>query len=148
MPSAADGVNWKRKAVRMKRIIAVDDDPLILQVYVRMLGAEGYAVQTATDPEKGLQLIKAQPPDLVILDVEMPGMTGLTLFEEFKRTLREIPVLFATGYPDSFNKATPQSVAIWQRDFADGSVDIIYKPFESDRLLGKVLGLIGAAQEE
>ena len=131
----------------MKQIIAVDDESRMLEMYERVLREQGYNVLTTSSPASGLQMIKECPPDLVILDVVMPGMNGIEVFEEFTKTLHKIPVLFATGYPESFNMGSEQVIALWKRCFSEGNVDIIYKPFENDRLISKIVGLIGTAQE-
>ena len=131
----------------MKRIIAIDDEEGVLEFYQRSLHKRGYAIVTTVQPAAGLELIKAQPPDLIILDINMPDMTGFELFQELKQTLRTIPVLFATGYPTMFNAKLKAVAEMWARDFADGNTDVIYKPFDAERLYGKVEGLIGAAQE-
>jgi CheY-like chemotaxis protein len=137
-----------RRPVResdMKRIVAIDDDAQILGLYARMLKSKGYEVETAIDPADGLRRIRENPPDLVLLDIVMPGMTGFEIFREFKSAIKIIPVLFVTGYPDSFDMRSDEIARMWK---TDGQTDILYKPFEPSRLFGKVEGLIGPADED
>ncbi|MEW6232873.1 MAG: response regulator, partial [Chloroflexota bacterium] len=78
------------------RILVVDDDPQILNFLRRGLAYEGYAVDTAEDGESALKRALQVPPDLVILDVMMPGLDGL----EVARRLRaggDVPIVFLTA---------------------------------------------------
>ena len=82
-----------------KRILIVDDDPRLLHVVSMYLTIEGYEVGTAADGEEGLAAIEVSRPDLVILDVMMPGMDGLEACRRIKRdpATRAIPVLMFTA---------------------------------------------------
>ena len=81
------------------RILVVDDDPRLLHVVSMYLSIEGYDVLTAVDGEEGLRLVAESPPDLVILDVMMPGVDGLEACRRLKRDPRTsaIPVLMFTA---------------------------------------------------
>ena len=81
------------------RILVVDDDPRLLHVVSMYLSIEGYDVLTAVDGEEELRLVAESPPDLVILDVMMPGMDGLEACRRIKRdpSTRSIPVLMFTA---------------------------------------------------
>ena len=81
------------------RILIVDDDPRLLHVVSMYLTIEGYDVTTAADGEEGLAAMEAARPDLVILDVMMPGMDGLEACRRIKRdpSTRSIPVLMFTA---------------------------------------------------
>ena len=82
-----------------RRILLVDDDPRLLHVVSMYLTIEGYDVDTAGDGEEALRLIATQRPDVVILDVMMPGMDGLEACRRIKsdQTTRTIPVLMFTA---------------------------------------------------
>ena len=62
-----------------RRILAVDDDPLSCRLLARVLSSAGFAVTTAHGGKAAMDLIRAHPPDLVVLDFEMPGVTGIDL---------------------------------------------------------------------
>jgi len=85
--------------VARPRILIVDDDPRLLHVVSMYLTIEGYDVTTAADGEEGLAAMEAARPDLVILDVMMPGMDGLEACRRIKRdpSTRSIPVLMFTA---------------------------------------------------
>ena len=65
-----------------KTILAVDDDPYILDVVSRYLTAKGFRMLTTTDPEMALEMAAKEQPHLVISDIAMPGMDGLTLVKK------------------------------------------------------------------
>jgi two-component system, OmpR family, response regulator MprA len=110
------------------RILAVDDDIEILDVLSRGLKFEGYEVDTAEDGEKALARFKETAPDLVLLDVMMPGMDGLEVAREIRK-MRDTPVLMLTA-----KDAVTDKVA----GLDAGADDYIVKPFEFDELLARV----------
>jgi CheY-like chemotaxis protein len=131
----------------MKTILSVDDEKMIVECIRDALKMKGYQVLTATDPFDGLEMLSSRADiDLAILDVKMPGMTGFELYRTFRKT-HKVPVLFLTAYPRSFNMKSDEVVSMWQEEFADGTTDIMYKPFELEVLFDKVAGLIGPANE-
>ncbi len=112
------------------RILVVDDDALLRASVGRMLVDEGYAVDAAGDGHEALTRVAASPPDLILLDVLMPGMNGRQLLETLRgnATTRAIPVLVMTAVQGI--DATAGITA--------GSVDYVEKPFDVDELLNKV----------
>ena len=80
-----------------KRILIVDDNEVILGVLTDFLG-EGYVIDPASDAATALQRVKGNRPDLIVLDVNMPGMDGLTLLEAMRKMGLTIPVFVVTGY--------------------------------------------------
>ena len=132
----------------MKRILSIDDEPAILECLERALSTQGYEVQTTTDPDEGLGILRSDRPlDLVTLDIKMPGKSGFDVYTAY-RPVRKLPALFVTAYPKSFNLENDDVVEMWQNEFADGTTDIIYKPFDLPTLFEKVMGLIGPADED
>ncbi len=101
-------------------LFVVDDDPGTITVVNRMLSGEG-RLRFATNGENALQLIRQDPPDLILLDVEMPGMYGLDVCSELKRDplLRDIPVIFLTSHGDEATEIA---------GFMAGGADFISKP--------------------
>lgn len=79
----------------MKSILLVEDDPFIRDITSVKLSENGYAVQTASDGESALEIVKREQPDLVLLDLDLPGMTGLAVLTELKADplLKSIPVV-------------------------------------------------------
>lgn len=112
-------------------IIVVDDLPENVQLLVGMLSVQGYEVRAFAEGAFALESARANPPDLILLDVRMPGMDGYTLCSHLKadsRT-REIPVIFISAYGDIADKVN---------GFRVGGVDYITKPFQVEEVLARV----------
>ena len=110
------------------RILAVDDDTEILDLLSRGLKFEGYEVETAENGEKALVRFRESAPDLVLLDIMMPGVDGLEVAREMRK-LRDTPVLMLTA-----KDAVTDKVA----GLDAGADDYIVKPFAFDELLARV----------
>lgn len=67
-----------------KKILLVEDEDFIRELYVRQLTKEGFQVKSAIDGQSGLNMLKAEPFDLLLLDIMLPGMNGLQLLRSFK----------------------------------------------------------------
>lgn len=131
----------------IKKIMAIDDEPSVLKCLQRALESRGYGISTSDDSQKGLEiLISDDTIILALLDVKMPGMSGFDIYRELRR-VRKIPILFVTAYPKSFNAEFDSVISMWKDEFADGTTDIIYKPFNLTSLYEKVESLIGPAIE-
>ena len=103
------------------RIVAIDDDLMVLKMVARTLASEGMVCMTATTGAAGLELIRTQAPDLVLLDILLVGEDGFTLCREIRRTwsAEQLPVVMVTGLDDleSIHKA-----------YAAGANDFLSKP--------------------
>jgi len=106
------------------RILAVEDEPEVLDVIRAMLAATGHTVISAASGREALELFEREPVDVVITDLGMPGMTGLTLAEEVKRR-REVPVVLLTGWADELDAAHARHVDV-----------LLAKPVTRERLVG------------
>jgi DNA-binding NtrC family response regulator len=113
------------------RILVVDDTPNNVALLEDMLTARGYQVATASDGEQALARANAEAPDLVLLDVMMPGPDGFEVCKRLRANgaTRDIPVIFLTALDDTFDKV---------RAFSAGAVDFVTKPFRSEELLARV----------
>ncbi len=129
----------------MRKILSVDDDPQILQAFEAAVRQKGYEILTTTDPLEVGKILSENEIDLIMLDVRMPQKSGIDVFRELKKTHPKLKVLFITAYPKSFSVRDEEMLKMWQRDFADGETDIMYKPFVLDVLYQKIEGLIGPA---
>jgi DNA-binding response OmpR family regulator len=131
----------------MKKIVSVDDEPMMLKCLEKALKSHGYDLFVTSNPDDGLKVMKEDPDVcLALLDIKMPKKNGFDIYREL-RQFRKIPVLFVTAYPKSFTAKSDEIVDIWKSEFADGTTDIIYKPFDLATLYEKVEGLIGQAEE-
>src|SRR5580693_1814106 len=114
-----------------KRILIADDDPIIINLVALRLGLANYEVLSAGNGHQALQMIHAAEPLMAILDVQMPGKSGLEVLSEIKadRNTNRLPVMMLTG--DRDNETVMQAVGA-------GAADFMVKPFHPDRLLERV----------
>jgi two-component system response regulator RegX3 len=119
----------------VKRIVVVDDDRTISTAVRELLMPEGFAVDCPTDPKTALVDTIRETPDLVILDVNMPGMTGWEFCAIMRRqsVTREVPVLFLTGRSEVKDRITAMQL---------GGSDFLAKPFGAQELRNKVRSLL------
>ena len=113
------------------RILVVDDTPNDVTLLEDMLTARGYQVATATNGAEALARLAEEAPDLILLDVIMPGLDGFEVSERLRAdgATRDIPVIFLTALEGTLDKV---------RAFSAGAVDYITKPFRSEELLARV----------
>ena len=112
-------------------ILIVDDTPANLCVLVETLGAAGYQLMVAEDGEEALAQTEQTQPDLILLDVMMPGIDGFETCRRLKTRpqTRDVPVLFMTALNETADKV---------KAFAAGGVDYISKPIEHDEAIARV----------
>ena len=116
------------------RILVVDDDPNMLSMLRRTLGFEGYSVTVAGDGEAALRSADMILPDIVVVDVMLPGMNGLELCRRIRaRQPEELPVLMLTA-----RDSVPDRVA----GLDAGADDYLPKPFAVDELLARIRALL------
>jgi CheY-like chemotaxis protein len=120
-----------------KKILVVDDEPDILDVATVRLKHLGYEIIPAVDAEEALALLKNNAPDLILLDLVLPGMQGDELCEKLKsdEKFKNIPIILFTA--SAMRHSLPKKV---KEICAD---DYIMKPFEPGDLLSKVKKFIG-----
>ena len=112
-------------------LLIVDDTPSNLGVAVRMFEEHGYRILTAQDGEEGLQRARHAQPDLILLDVMMPGIDGFEVCRELKAdpATRDIPVLFMTSLASVEHKV---------KGFQVGAVDYLTKPLQVEEVMARV----------
>jgi DNA-binding response OmpR family regulator len=125
-----------------KKILAVDDDPDILDALTMILESRGYQVVTATDGVEGLANLKAEMPDLMILDLLMPKMDGFAVCKELQdprwAKYREIPILILTSVREEASRRRYELETGLELDVDD----YVEKPFSPDILLERVERLV------
>ena len=77
----------------MAKILIVDDDPQLRKSFTKILTEDGHILQTAASGESGVAIVEKDPPDLVIMDVRMPGMSGLEAFQIMHEIEPKLPVI-------------------------------------------------------
>ena len=122
-------------------ILVVDDDAPIRRMLDRTLSAEGYAVETAADGGEALAAVERSTPDLVVLDVGLPGVDGLAVSRRLRARGLAVPVLLLTA-----RDSVPDRVA----GLDAGADDYLVKPFATEELLARVRALLrrGKSPEE
>ncbi|MFN6481700.1 MULTISPECIES: ATP-binding protein [unclassified Nostoc] len=112
-------------------ILVIDDTPENLNLLSAMLTEQGYKVRSVTKGSTGLRGANAVPPDLILLDVNMPEMNGYQVCQHLKANdrTREIPVIFISALGDVLDKV---------KAFAVGGVDYITKPFQLEEVLARI----------
>jgi two-component system, OmpR family, response regulator MprA len=118
-------------------VLVVDDDPPIRRMLERTLAAEGYAVRTAADGGAALAAIERSVPDLVVLDVAMPGMDGLSVARRLRSKGLAVPILMLTA-----RDGVPDRVA----GLDAGADDYLVKPFAVQELSARVRALLRRGQ--
>lgn len=112
----------------MTKILVIDDEPSVLSVVSAYLKPEGYEVYTATDGNAGLKVAHAFKPDLIILDLMLPGMDGIELLSRLRHE-SDVYVIMLTARSDETDKIVGLSV---------GADDYITKPFSPRELVARV----------
>ena len=112
-------------------LLIVDDLPANIGILMKYLEDTGFRILVALDGEKALETAEKVHPDLILLDVMMPGMDGFETCARLKsrQDLREIPVLFASALSDTIDKV---------KGFQAGGIDYITKPFQVEEVLARI----------
>lgn len=118
-----------------KRVMVVDDEPRICQFLNIKLGISGYDVVTTSDGSDAIELARTRNPDIILLDIVMPGVSGMEVLEQVRSFSPHVPVIVFTGRPE---------VARIAMQF--GADDYIAKPFDPDLLVKKIKRALGARQ--
>ena len=121
---------------RMTRILVIDDDRLMRRSVSLSLTDAGYATESAASGEEGLALARKLRPDLVLLDIGLPGMDGLETLRAFQREIAA-PVIFVTARRRELDEIVGLEM---------GADDYITKPFDMDILLARVKAVLRRAQ--
>jgi len=112
-------------------VLMVDNIPANLELLSGMLKVRGYKVRAAVSGELALQAARNDPPDLILLDISMPGMDGFEVCRRLKseEKLKDIPVIFLSALSDTIDKV---------KAFSSGGVDYITKPFQFEEVEARV----------
>ena len=111
------------------KVLVVEDSPRMARALKKGLGEEGYAVEVAGDGPSGLHLARTGDFDLVLLDVNLPGMDGFTLVRELRKTRSDVPVVMVTARDGVQDRI---------EGLDGGADDYVTKPFSFDELLARV----------
>ncbi|MFQ4138063.1 sensor histidine kinase [Nodosilinea sp. PGN35] len=112
-------------------ILLVDDTPDNLRVLSAMLTNQGYEVRKALSGQRAIASVQSDLPDLILLDIRMPGMDGYSVCQQLKSdpNTRDVPVIFISALDDALDKV---------KAFAVGGVDYVTKPFQEMEVLARI----------
>lgn len=118
----------------IKRVLVIDDSATERHIIGEILGKQGYEVSFAEDGEKGIAAAKASKPDLIIMDVVMPGMNGFQATRAISNDAEtaHIPIVLCTTKDQETDK-------VW--GIRQGAKDYVVKPIDAAELLGKIAAL-------
>jgi DNA-binding response OmpR family regulator len=117
----------------MTKVLIVEDDPAILRGLADNLRFEKYDVLTATDGEAGYKLQHTQSPDLIVLDLMLPRMTGLELCRKLRTEGQQVPILMLTARGEEADRVVGLDL---------GADDYVTKPFSVMELLARIRALL------
>ncbi len=123
----------------MNRILVVDDDPANLFLMKQLLTSKGFEVITVGDPYQVMDQVRSVAPDMILLDIMMPGKDGITLLRELKslKETESIPVIMVTARDDSQMLATALNA---------GASDYVRKPVDTVELMARIDGVLKLKQ--
>ena len=112
-------------------ILVVDDTPDNLRLLSALLTTRGYRVRKALNGQTALKTVRTVPPELILLDINMPGMNGYEVCQELKadEQTQEIPIIFISALDDVLDKV---------KAFKVGGVDYITKPFQAEEVIARI----------
>ncbi|MEZ4862389.1 MAG: response regulator transcription factor [Caldilineaceae bacterium] len=114
-------------------ILIVDDDPLLRRSLAVCLDQAGYQSMVAGSAEEALMLVTVQPPDLILLDIGLPGMDGLQALQAFRSQLGNVPVIYLTARRRELDEVVALEM---------GADDYITKPFDLDVLQAHIRAVL------
>jgi DNA-binding response OmpR family regulator len=123
------------RPMRRSRILVVDDDPTVSDVVVRYLERDGFDVETVRDGMTALDRALSSPPDLMVLDLMLPGMDGLDVFRRL-RAISPIPIIMLTARGDERDRVAGLEL---------GADDYVGKPFSPRELAARVKSVLRRA---
>lgn len=116
---------------KISRLLLVDDDTLLVAVLAAALAEEGYTVETATDGREALRRFQGRPPDLVVLDVQLPEIDGLEVCRRL-RAQASTPIILLTSRSEEIDRITGLDL---------GADDYVTKPFSTRELCARIRAL-------
>ena len=127
--------------LHLGEVLVVEDTPASLELLAGLLERAGYAVRQAPDGELALWSARAAAPELILLDVRMPGIDGFEVCRQLKAApaLRDIPVIFLSAQSDTGDKL---------RGFRAGAIDFIGKPYQPEEVLARTAAQLGLARSK
>jgi len=111
------------------KVLVVDDDASVRKSLHRLIRTAGYDVETLEGASAYLARVAETPPACLLVDIRMPGMSGLDLLRVVAGTARDLPIVFISGHGDE---------GMREQALEAGAVDVLYKPFDETTLLAAI----------
>ncbi len=123
----------------MARVLVVDDEPNIVLSLEFLMQQAGFEVSTAADGESALESVSTTPPDILLLDISLPGISGFEVLEQLRHqaAFKQLPIIMLTAHGREVEK---------EKGMALGADDYITKPFSTQQLVEKVKTLLEEKQ--
>jgi len=118
-------MNHEERPVKVQELLIADDDPSILHSLCKFFSREGYRVILAHNAQEAISIIRDRNPDLLILDVKMPGKSGIELMEELAGEGYKIPLIIMTAYSNIFTPSDAEAI---------GAKGYFQKPFDIEKM--------------
>lgn len=131
--TAADESTTPADTTTSATLLVVDDEPNILELLSASLRFAGFSVHTATDGQQALSVARKVNPDLLVLDVMMPGMDGFTVVQRLRERGQRLPVVFLTARDATEDKVTGLTL---------GGDDYVTKPFSLDEIVARIKAVL------
>lgn len=122
--------------LRKQRVLVVDDDPRIIRFIRASLMAHGYDVLTATNGEEALEVVRMNPPDIMLLDIRLPVKDGFEVLQEL-RTFSSMPVI-----------AFSANSSVSKQALSLGANDFISKPFTPDEMITRTRAILNRTKKQ
>ena len=130
----------RRPSLAGEKVLVVEDKPEMIQILIDyVLGPQGYVTLTARNGEEGLRMALSEEPDLVILDLRMPKMSGLQVLQTLRELQCSVPVVVITAYG---------SEEVVVRALRLGANDYVAKPFELDEMISVIKRVLSTSKQE
>jgi DNA-binding response OmpR family regulator len=132
---------WKETTITQgnaRHVLVVDDEPMVVEVLTRYLAREGFHVENAHDGPTALRAASTRPPDVVVLDLMLPGMDGMHVCQELRHG-SQVPILMLTARGDETDKV---------RGLGIGADDYVVKPFSPNEVVARVKALLRRSQKD
>ncbi len=126
------------KSTTLTRVLIIDDDEKLSTLLTDFLDGFGMSVKSAAHPEIGLQMLRNDPPDLVILDVMLPGMDGFTVCRKVRET-SSLPIIMLTARGDLTDRVVGLEI---------GADDYLAKPFEPRELVARIQAVLRRGEHQ
>lgn len=121
------------------RILLIEDEPAVVRTLERGLRAHGHTIMSAENGEDGVKMVASEPPDLVLLDIALPGLDGHQTLARLRSLRQDLPILMLTARDDLSNKVSALDA---------GADDYLTKPFALEELVARIRAMTRRSDQQ